>query len=71
MTSVAADGAADRIALRIFLSVLRAGSGTHARYPSTFLGGALAPELEPLPRVVAFFRATMMDYLAAVVSGTS
>src|SRR5208282_2916534 len=39
MVSVASGGTADRIVARILFNVLRAGSGTRARYSSTFLGG--------------------------------
>src|SRR5437879_9653522 len=38
MVSVASGGTADRIAARILFKVLRAGSGTPARYSSTFFG---------------------------------
>lgn len=41
MVSVAAGGAADRITARIFFKVRRAGSGTPARYSSTFSGVVL------------------------------
>ncbi len=40
MTSVVSAGAADRIAARTLRNVLRAGSGTPARYCSTVLGAA-------------------------------
>src|SRR6266853_5387908 len=42
MASVASGGTADRIAMRILLKVLRAGSGIPARYSSTFFGAPLA-----------------------------
>src|SRR5882762_3109077 len=48
MASVASGGTAARIAARIFFKVLRAGSGTPARYSSTFFGGRL-------PFAAAFF----------------
>src|SRR5579864_1456613 len=41
MVSVASSGAAERIAARIVFRVLRAGSGTRARYSSTFSGPPL------------------------------
>src|SRR6266566_334121 len=41
MVSVASGGTADRIATRILFKVLRAGSGTPARYSSTFFGAPL------------------------------
>src|SRR6266699_1455003 len=41
MVSVASGGTADRIATRILFKVLRAGSGTPARYSSTFFGASL------------------------------
>src|SRR5579872_6238485 len=42
MVSVASNGAAERIAARIVFRVLRAGSGTRARYSSTFFTPSLA-----------------------------
>src|SRR5271165_5782435 len=41
MTPDASGGTADRIAARTLFNVLRAGSGTPARYSSTFFGAAL------------------------------
>src|SRR5260370_34517005 len=41
MASVASSGTADRIIARILIRVLRAGSGTPARYSSTFFGATL------------------------------
>src|SRR5258708_7233259 len=41
MASVASGGTADRIAARIRFKVLRAGSGTPARYSSMSFGGGL------------------------------
>src|SRR5271167_3369057 len=41
MTSVASGGTTDRITVRTFSRVLRAGSGTPARYSSTFFGAVL------------------------------
>src|SRR6266849_696806 len=62
MVSVASGGAADRIAARILLKVVRAGSGTPARYSSTFLGAPLpfAAELR-LPRFTFFMRAMLRE----------
>src|SRR5579863_416705 len=62
MVSVASGGTADRIAARIFFKVLRAGSGTPARYSSTFLGGLLrsAAELRP-PDFRLFMRAMLWE----------
>lgn len=76
MVSVASDGTADRIAERILFKVLRAGSGTPARYSSTFFGAPLpfATELR-LPDFTFFTRAMLQelppqvhatDYRAAV-----
>ena len=60
MVSVASGGTADRIAARILFKVLRAGSGTPARYSSTFFGAPLpfAAEL-PLPDFTFFMRAML------------
>src|SRR5271166_1297983 len=55
MTSVASGGATDRIAARTFSRVLRAGSGTAARYSSTVFGAALLFVPEPRPPAIAFF----------------
>ena len=46
MASVASGGTADRIAARIWLNVLRAGSGMLAMYSSTLFGAPLAFGLE-------------------------
>src|SRR6267378_4300011 len=55
MTSVASGGTAERIVARILFKVLRAGSGTLARYSSTSFGATLAFAVErPLPDF-AFF----------------
>src|SRR5882762_8938661 len=60
MASVASGGTAARITARIFFKVLRAGSGTPARYSSTFFGATL-------PFAAAFFiRAIAQDYHATV-----
>ena len=42
MVSVPSGGTADRIAARILFTVLRAGSGTPARYSSMLLGASPA-----------------------------
>src|SRR6516164_1186868 len=42
MVSVASGGRADRIAERILFKVLRAGSGTPARYSSILFGASLS-----------------------------
>src|SRR6266403_931834 len=47
MHSAVSGGTADRIAARIFFKVPRAGSGTPARYSSTFFGATLLFALEP------------------------
>src|SRR5271157_1738586 len=52
MTSVASGGAADRIVARILFKVLRAGSGTPARYSSTFFGVTLP--FAAVPRSLEF-----------------
>ena len=41
MTSVASAGTAERIVARMVFKVLRAGSGTPARYSSTLFGASL------------------------------
>src|SRR6266436_5586641 len=62
MVSVASAGTADRIAARILFKVLRAGSGTPARYWSTFFGARLlfAAELR-LPDFTFFMRAMLQE----------
>ncbi|SRR6266851_1174789 len=61
MTSVASAGTTDRIAARTLFNVLRAGSGTAARYSSTVLGTALPFASEPrLADALAFFIRTMI-----------
>src|SRR5271170_2433684 len=55
MTSVACGGTEDRIATRILLNVLRAGSGIPARYSSTFLGTILLFDAERRLRELDFF----------------
>src|SRR6266550_6021342 len=62
MVSAASGGTADRIAARILFKVLRAGSGTPARYSSTFFGAPLpfATELR-LPDFIFFMRAMLQE----------
>src|SRR6266849_1329537 len=62
MASVASGGTADRIAARILFKVLRAGSGTPARYSSTLFGAPLpfAAELR-LPDFTFFMRAMLQE----------
>src|SRR5580692_4644860 len=60
MASVASGGAADRMAVRIFRKVLRAGSGMAARYSSTVFGGFL-PFAEELRFDFAFFMRAMLQ----------
>ncbi len=62
MVSVASGGTAERIATRILIKVLRAGSGTAARYSSTFFGAPLpfAAELR-LPDFTFFMRAMLQE----------
>ena len=55
MTSVVSAGATDRMVARILSNVLRAGSGTRAKYSSTVLGGALLFADEARLRDTAFF----------------
>src|SRR2546425_6773452 len=62
MVSAASGGAADRIAARILFKVLRAGSGTPARYSSTFFGAPLPFAAEPrLPDFTFFMRAILEE----------
>src|ERR1700674_3927514 len=67
MVSVASGGTADRTAARILFKVLRAGSGTPARYSSTFFGAPLpfAAELR-LPDFAFFMRAMLQEALIQV-----
>src|SRR6266568_1089544 len=55
MVSVASGGATDRIKARILFKVLRAGSGTRARYSSMSFGAALRFAVEPRALAFAFF----------------
>src|SRR5258708_4522524 len=72
MVSVASGGTAERIAARTLFRVLRAGSGTPARYSSTLLGATLPFAAEPRAPGLAFFIATILQgrslqfYLSAV-----
>src|SRR5690242_4715838 len=59
MVSVASVGAADRIAARILFSVVRAGSGTPARYSSTVFAVVLLLEVPLL--VFAFLMRQMLQ----------
>src|SRR5437660_359582 len=62
MVSVASGGTADRIAARILFKVLRAGSGTPARYSSTFFGAPLPfPTKLRLPDFTFFMRAMLQE----------
>src|SRR5260370_41287154 len=62
MVSVVSGGTAERIAARILFKVLRVGSGTPARYSSTFFGAPLpfATELR-LPDFTFFMRAMLQE----------
>src|SRR5207245_3040536 len=62
MVSVASGGTTDRIVARILFRVQRAGSGTPARYSSTFFGAPLpfAAELR-LPDFTFFMRAMLQE----------
>src|SRR6266481_8227085 len=69
MASVVSVGIADRIAARTFIKVLRAGSGTRARYSSTFFGATLpfaaesrSPEFAFLIRVITLSRSVLMTH---------
>jgi hypothetical protein len=61
MVSVASAGTAERIAARILFKVLRAGSGTPARYSSTFFGAALAFAAELRLPAFTFFMRTILQ----------
>src|SRR5579863_233508 len=56
MTSVASGGTVDRIAARTLFNVLRAGSGTAARYSSTFFGLVLFISDARVPGIADFGR---------------
>src|SRR5271165_6452111 len=55
MASVASAGTTDRTTARILFKVVRAGSGTRARYSSTVFGAALPFAAGPRSRECAFF----------------
>ena len=60
MVSMACGGTADRIAARIFCKVLRAGSGTPAKYSSTFFGRLWPRAVDlGLPDVILFIPARL------------
>src|SRR5882724_731104 len=62
MHSVASAGTADRITARTFFKVLRAGSGTPARYSSTSFGAPLPFAAEPrFPDFTFFMRAILQE----------
>src|SRR5207245_9866420 len=62
MVSVASGGTTDRIAARILFNVLRAGSGTPARYSSKYFGAPLAFAAElRLPEFSFFTRAMLQE----------
>src|SRR5437660_6189541 len=63
MVSVASGGTADRIATRILFNVLRAGSGTPARYSSTFFGAPLPFAAELRSYNFTFFMRAMLQKL--------
>src|SRR5690348_1692001 len=63
MVSAASGGTADRIAARILFKVLRAGSGTPARYSSTFFGAPLPFAAEVRSPDFTFFMRAMLQEL--------
>ena len=65
MVSMASGGTAERITLRIFCKVLRPGSGTPARYSSTFFGAAL-----PFVRELFFFFTGSLRLLISIHTET-
>src|SRR5215472_810474 len=70
MVSVASRGTARRIAARILLKALRAGSGTLARYSATFFGAPFPLAVEPLdfffstPKSIAKRRCALVRSIA-------
>src|ERR1700730_2936272 len=60
MVSVASGGKADRIAERILFKVPRAGSGTPAKYSSTFFGAPLPLAEERRSPDFTFFMRVML-----------
>src|SRR2546429_71325 len=63
MVSPASAGTADRIAARSLFKVLRAGSGTPARYSSTFFGAPLPFAAERRLPDFSFFMGAMLPGL--------
>src|SRR5438045_543864 len=63
MVSVASGGTADRIAARTLFKVLRAGSGTSARYSSTFFGAPAPFAAGPRWPGFTFFMRAMLQGL--------
>src|SRR5947209_16013000 len=63
MVSVASGGTADRIAARTLFKVLRAGSGTPARYSSTFFGAPAPFAAGPRWPDFTFFMPAMLQGL--------
>src|SRR6266568_8640076 len=61
MVSVASGGTTERIAARILFNVLRAGSGTPARYSSTFFGAPLPFAAELRLQEFTFFTRAMVQ----------
>src|SRR6267143_3166633 len=61
MASVASAGMAERIAARTLFNVLRAGSGTPARYSSTLLGSTLPFAAEPRAVELVFFMRVILQ----------
>ena len=60
MTSVASDGTTERIVARVVVKVVRAGSGTPARYSSILFGTSLV--FSAALRRAGFVRFTKEDY---------
>src|SRR5437879_4024226 len=71
MPSVASGGTADRIAARILFKVPRAGSGTPAKYSSTFFGGRFPFAAELRLPVFTFFMRAMLQALPIQVYASS
>src|SRR5450759_4489274 len=61
MASVVSGGTTDRIMARVLIKVVRAGSGTPARYSSTVLGIAVPFGAGPPVREFAFFIGTVVS----------
>src|ERR1700746_2427704 len=64
MISTASGGTAERMAARIFFSVLRAGWGTRAMYSSTFFGAPLLFAADLRLRDFGFF---ILEFLRAAL----